>query len=258
MSLPLSKLDEPASAFPRMTILIADDHWVVRESLRQVARSLGADDDIEEASSFDEALSALERNPTISLVIIDLVMPGFRDFEGLQVLRSRFPAVPVVVISVHEDPEHVLEAIRHGVVGYIPKSYGPSEIKLALSRVMAGEVAFPRDILTRALGTAPGGERRPAARDVAPAPRDERGDIQSALAHLTRRETEVLAALGQGVSLQAISSELDISRQTVRVHLGNAMKKLNIATREAAIRFAVENTASLRRALEIDKMSGGD
>ncbi|MDD3446721.1 MAG: response regulator transcription factor [Zavarzinia sp.] len=235
-----------------MTILIADDHWVVRESLRQVARSLGADGDVEEASSFDEALGALERNPAIGLVIIDLVMPGFRDFEGLQVLRNRFPAVPVVIVSVHEDPEHVLEAIRHGVVGYIPKSYGPSEIKHALSRVMAGEVAFPRDILTRAHGSVDGGDSRRGARVMASPPPEKATDTPPGLALLTRRETEVLAALGKGVSLQAISSELDISRQTVRVHLGNAMKKLNVATREAVIRLAVENADYLSQALEAD------
>ncbi|MFA5121447.1 response regulator [Zavarzinia sp.] len=252
MSVPLSKLDEPAAAVPPMTILIADDHWVVRESLRQVARSLGANGDVEEAASFDEALSALERNPTIGLVIIDLVMPGFRDFEGLQVLRNRFPAVPVVIVSVYEDPEHVLEAIRHGVVGYIPKSYGPSEIKHALSRVMAGEVAFPRDILTRAHGPAEGADGRRGSRDQTPAPSVQATDMPPGFAQLTRRETEVLAALGKGVSLQAISSDLDISRQTVRVHLGNAMKKLNIATREAIIRLAVENADYLSRASDAD------
>lgn len=252
MSIPLPKVDEPVTATSPISVLIADDHWVVRESLRQVARSLGADDDIEEASSFDEALAVLERNSRIGLVIIDLVMPGFRDFEGLQVLRSRFPAVPVVIVSVYEDPEHVLEAIRHGVVGYIPKSYGPSEIRHALARVMAGEVAFPRDILTRAPVPTDGGERRRSALDPVPAPRDEPADGPPGLGLLTRRETEVLAALGRGQALQTISEALDISRQTVRVHLGNAMRKLGVPTREAVMRLAVENADHLARVLEAE------
>ncbi|SIT80095.1 response regulator transcription factor [Pontibaca methylaminivorans] len=243
MSSALSMEVETSGIGTPVSILIADDHWVVRESLKHVARTLRNWNEIEEASSFDEALAVLERNPTIGLVVIDLMMPGAAAFPGLQELRSRFPAIPVVVISVYEDPEHVLEAIRHGVVGYIPKSAGAAQIKQALSRVIAGEVSFPRDILARAHVT-PEAER-PDTRQPA------RVEPQADLRLLTRRETEVLAALGRGEALQDIADMLDISRQTVRVHLGNAMKKLATPTREAVIRLAVENSTQLQQALAV-------
>lgn len=258
MSSALSMEVDPFGVGTPSSILIADDHWVVRESLKHVARTLRGWQAIEEASSFDEALELLERNPTIALVVIDLMMPGAAAFAGLQELRSRFPAIPVVVVSVHEDPEHVLEAIRHGVVGYIPKSAGAAQIKQALSRVIAGEVSFPRDILARAqaaprgagddAGLAPGAPAQPAGPvSAAPSAAVPQVDLSS----LTRRETEVLAALGRGEALQAIADVLDISRQTVRVHLGNAMRKLGTPTREAVMRLAVENAARLQQALDL-------
>lgn len=216
-----------------LTILIADDHWVVRETLKQVARSLNEGFQIIEASSFDEVLATLERTPTVGLLLIDLIMPGFDEFAGLNLLRGRYPAIPVVIVSIHEDPDHVIQAIQHGVIGYIPKSASAEEIKLALTRVISGEVSFPRGIISRT---------RPASSETtAPNPRHQ----SSRIGGLTNREREILAMLGRGMGLQDIADALVISRQTVRVHLGNAMKKLAIHTREAAIGFAIQNVAAL-------------
>lgn len=222
-------MDNPAS--PSLTILIADDHWVVRESLKQVAKSLDEDFQTIEAESFHDALRALEARPDIGLVLVDLIMPGFNEFDGLKLLRSKFPNIPFVVVSIHEDPNYVLRAISHGVVGYIPKSAKADEIKTALTRIISGEVAFPRDILASVTSD-------PMAHDQ-PAP-------QGSVDDLTGRERQILACLGAGMSLPDISDDLGISRQTVRVHLGNAMKKLNIGTREAIIRFSIENLARLQ------------
>lgn len=224
---------ETANARPAaLNLLIADDHWVVRQSLKQVARGLDHDVSVLEASSFDEALAVLDRNPGIGLLLVDLIMPGFKEFEGLRLIRSRFPAIPVVIISVHEDSEYVLRAIQHGVIGYIPKSANAQEIKHALSRVLAGEVAFPRDILARTLA-----EPAPLSEDT---PADEISGTG-----LTRREAQVMVMLGGGAPVSDIADALDISRQTVRVHLGNASRKIGLKSREAAIRFAVENAAAL-------------
>lgn len=223
-----------AEPTPRIKILIVDDHWVVRESLKQVARSLGHAVVTEEADSLGETLRLLEANADIGLLLVDLVMPGVSEFDGLRQIRALHPEVPVVIVSVHEEPDFVLEAIRHGVVGYIPKSATAAEIRLALSRVVAGEVAFPREIITRA-GAAP-----PPARARAEGAAETRG-----LDALTRRESEVLLMLGRGASVSEIAAGLDISRHTVRVHLGNVMKKLDIRSREGAVRFAVENLGPL-------------
>jgi DNA-binding NarL/FixJ family response regulator len=214
-------------------IVIVDDHWVVRESLRQVATSLDVGARTLEASGFQEALDVLEQNPGVDLLLFDLVMPGFREFDALRILRKKHPSVPIVIVSIHEDPGYVLRAIQHGVVGYIPKSSSADEIKRALELVIGGGVAFPREIILRA---------RPDESIADPGP-SMLGEGR--LSSLSQRECEILVLLGRGNSVLDIAHMLEISRQTVRVHLGNAMKKLDVSTREGAIRFAVENETAL-------------
>ena len=218
MTAPLRK---PAAA---MTILIADDHWVVRESLKQVARGIDAGVDIKEAASLEEAIVILERSGPISLILIDLVMPGMKDFEGLELLRRRFPSIPVAVISIHEDPDYVRQAIQNGVIGYIPKSANAEEIRRALTRIFDGEVYFPRDLLTRSW---PGAAESATNDENDPnAPR------------LSEREDEVMKLLGGGHAVSEIAEFLGITAQTARVHLGNAMRKLGLRNRESAILYA--------------------
>lgn len=211
-----------------MKILIADDHWVVRESLKQVLRRLNKAQDILEAATFDEALSVLRGNPDVDLMLADLIMPGFEEFSGLQKLRAEFSGLPIVVVSIHEDRGHVIRAVEFGVIGYIPKSSSGPEIERAFERVLAGEVYFPRRLITQ-----PAGEPITSTAPPAAAP------ARDALETLTARECEVIALLGKGYSIQRIASELDISGHTVRVHLGNLMKKLAIADRSEAIHFAI-------------------
>lgn len=223
-----------------MKILIADDHWVVRQSLKQVMRRLRQKLEIFEAETFDETSALLLAHPDIDLVLIDLVMPGFDAFDGLHKLRTNFPDVPVVVVSVHEDVDHVLRSVEHGVIGYVPKSAGGSEIERALERVLAGEVSFPRRIIERSAGSS---LSRPVARmpaapvSVAPAPPAD--ELRDELDLLTPRERDVLGLLGRGYSVKRIAEEYELSSQTVRVHLGNAMRKLNIRDRSAAVHYAI-------------------
>ncbi|GAB5469378.1 MAG: response regulator transcription factor [Rhodospirillales bacterium] len=230
-------LEAVAGPMTAMRILIADDHWVVRESLKQVAKSLDKDNVVVEAASFNDALELLDEAPDIGLMLIDLIMPGFGEFEGLKLLRSNYPSIPIVVVSIHEDPQYVLNAIAHGVIGYIPKSASSQEIRRALVRVISGEVAFPREIIAQAVSPS-----STIATSLETEPSQE-----GPATLLTKREREILVLLGRGTDLSEIAERLSISRQTVRVHIGNAMKKLRLTTREAVIRFALENVQSLSK-----------
>ncbi|MCS0503635.1 response regulator transcription factor [Ancylobacter mangrovi] len=233
-----------------MKILIADDHWVVRQSLKQVMRRLRQKLETFEAETFDEAAALLVEHPDIDLMLIDLVMPGFDAFDGLHKLRTNFPDVPVVVVSVHEDVDHVLRSLEHGVIGYVPKSAGGSEIERALERVLAGEVSFPRRIIERSAGGTPKLAAEPAAAPATPAPppapanppaapAQAADEVRDELDLLTPRERDVLSLLGRGYSVKRIAEEFELSSQTVRVHLGNAMRKLNIRDRSAAMHYAI-------------------
>lgn len=231
---PMANTQARLAEEPSMKILIADDHWVVRESLKQVTKQLSRNFEPIEAADFNEALAILEKDRGIGLMLIDLIMPGFAEFDGLRVLRSRFPEIPIVVISIHEDPEYVLDAISHGVIGYIPKTASAEEIIRSLTRVISGEVSFPRHIIERSGVDAP----RAAGRRT-------EGDTGIDLDVLTSRERNVMALIGEGTPVSKIALKLSISPQTVRVHLGNAMRKLDLKNREEAIHFAVTNARAL-------------
>jgi DNA-binding NarL/FixJ family response regulator len=212
----------------KMRILIADDHWVVRESLKLVMKKLRQRFEPLEAATFEEAITMLRAHPDVDLMLIDLIMPGFEEFAGLQRLRETFPEVPVVVISVHEDADYVLRSISFGVVGYIPKSAGGAEIERALERVLAGEVSYPRTILER---TSNGQPRI----SVATKPLKPMAEVA-----LSNRENDVIRLLGKGLSIARIADHLKLSPHTVRVHLGNIMKKLGLKDRSEALHFAID------------------
>lgn len=208
-----------------MKVLIADDHWVVRESLKQVIQRLQKQLVVFEAATFDEAITALRAHPDMDLLLVDLIMPGFDEFTGLHRLRTEFPEVPIVVVSVHEDVEHVIKSVEQGVIGYIPKSASGAEIERAFERVLAGEVSFPRRIIKQSSNGAP--------RATPEAAGEPSVDL------LTNREREVLSLLGKGYSVKRIAGDLSLTSHTVRVHLGNMMKKLGLEDRSATIHYAV-------------------
>jgi len=218
-----------------MKILIADDHWIVRETLKHITRQVSRKFEPLEASDFAEAQAILEAEPDIGLMLIDLIMPGFNEFEGLEKLRAFYPEVPVVVVSVHEEVDYVLKSIAHGVVGYIPKSAKPEEITKALTLVLSGEVSFPRRIIEGSHGT------NSLVREPSTLSSDQ---ADNGLEGLSKRERDVLETLGQGLSITSSAGKLEISPQTVRVHLGNAMKKLRMNDRSEAIHFAITHFGS--------------
>lgn len=217
-----------------MKVMIADDHWIVRESLKQVIRRLNGVHNTLEAGTFDDAVELLRAHPDVDLVLADLIMPGFNDFDGIERLRREFPQVPIAIVSVHEDRTHVLRAVSNGVIGYIPKSASGQEIERAFERLLAGEVYFPRRLIERSGGEA---IQYPS---MAPEPSDD------SLGNLTKREREVIELLGKGFSVQRIATQLNLNSHTVRVHLGNMMRKMGLPDRSAMIHFAVSNANAAR------------
>ncbi|CAO4186275.1 Two-component regulatory system response regulator RcsB [Methylorubrum extorquens] len=205
-----------------MRVVVADDHWIVRETLKQVLRSVQSDIDVIEAATFTEVETHLRARDDIGLLLIDLVMPGIRGDGEIEHLRRRHPDVPIVIISVHEDRERIMRAIQLGAVGYIPKSAKPEEIVTALSLVLSGQVSFPRRILE-------GGPMQPAPGAA----------LAVEKAALTRREVEVVALLGGGRSIARIAGDLGLSPHTVRVHVTRIMKKLGVEDRSALMHYAV-------------------
>ncbi|GAB5471140.1 MAG: response regulator transcription factor [Rhodospirillales bacterium] len=222
-----------------MKILIADDHWLVRDSIKHVLERVKGEFEPFDATTFEEAITILEANPGIALMVIDLIMPGFDEFAGLAKLKRSFPNIPIIVLSVHEDRDYVMKSIAHGVVGYIPKSTSGTDMVRAFSHVLEGDVSFPRHVLTQ-VSPAPAQETE-ATPPQQPRRRAVAGDAGALeIDTLTPRERDVLKLLGQGLSDSKIAGAMNISPNTVRVHVRKIMLKLGLADRAETIHYAVK------------------
>lgn len=202
-------------------ILIADDHPMVRDALRSAVSYACQADHILEAGSLDEASRLLDGNDDVDLVLLDLNMPGMNGLAGVVSLRTQFPAAPVVVVSAHEDPKLMREAIRCGVSGFIPKSTPRSGIAAALRHVMEGGVYLPPDC-----------EEESVEEDT------EAAEIARRLASLTPQQLRVLELLGTGKLNKEIAFELTIAETTVKAHVSAILQKLKVYSRTQAVVFA--------------------
>lgn len=205
-------------------VLLADDHSVVREGLRHV---LAGDPELAvvgEAGTGPEAMAmAAAERPDV--VLLDLTMPGAGGLEVLRHVRATLPEIRVLILSVHDDQEYVLESVRAGAHGYLRKDSSPAEIRQAIRAVHAGDAYFSPPVarhLTSALRDAP----------TAVPPE---GDITA----LTAREREVLVRVVRGLTNRETASELGISVRTVEAHRDSLMRKLRIHTVAGLTRFAI-------------------
>lgn len=205
-------------------VLLADDHSVVREGLRHVLAGDPALAVVGEAGTGPDAmaLAAAERP---DVVLLDLTMPGAGGLEVLRHLRATLPEIRVLILSVHDDPEYVLESVRAGAHGYLRKDSSPSEIREAIRAVHAGDAYFSPPV-ARHLTT--------ALRDATPALSPE-----SDIGVLTSREREVLVRIARGLTNRETASELGISVRTVEAHRDSLMRKLRIHTVAGLTRFAI-------------------
>jgi len=204
-------------------VLIADDHGVVRAGLRAL---LIAEPDLQvigEAADGEEAVRlAVRRQPDV--VVMDISMPGPDGIEATRALAEQAPGVGVLLLTVHEDPALLREALRAGAAGYVIKRAVESELINAIRAAAAGDL-YVHPSMTRSLL----GEKGPA-----PANR-------GALALLTRREIEVLRLIAEGHTNTQIADLLCISPRTVETHRANVRSKLHLDSRAELVRFATRN-----------------
>ena len=211
-----------------LTVLVVDDHSVVREGLRRVLEegSGGSLRVVAEAANGAEAVErAIRDKPDV--VLLDLTMPG-PGGSGLAVvrtLRDRAPEVRVLILSVHDDREYVLESVRAGAHGYLRKDSSPAEIRQAIHAVCAGDSFFSP----------------PVARHLAAAVQGETPRPAGSLAALTARERDVLIGVARGRTNRETAAELGISVRTVETHRDSLMRKLGIHTVAELTRFALEH-----------------
>ncbi|MEO5373179.1 MAG: response regulator transcription factor [Alphaproteobacteria bacterium] len=208
-----------------MKILIADDHGLFREGLRLVLQQLDSNLQVVEASDFHQAVAAATsgENLDLSLVLLDLSMPGMPWQEALAALRANTPDLPVVILSATDDRPLVMQAVKLGASGFIPKSSNSRVMLGALQLVLSGGVYLPPALVEQS----PSGQSH-HSRGEAMADGTE-GAI------LTPRQREVLALVGEGKSNKEVARLLELSEGTVKLHVTAILKALNVNNRTRAV-----------------------
>ena len=199
--------------------LIVDDHPLFLEALQLAIQSAYPNAEIFEATSIAEAKTAITSNATFDLVLLDLSLPGVRGFDGLIELRSLHPKLPIVIVSALEDPRIIHEAMTCGAAGVIAKSSRKTELASAIRDVMAGSIALPAGY-------------RPPASDPSSA---QAADMLRRFATLTPQQRRVLQMLRQGKLNKQIAHDLDVGETTIKAHVSEILRKLQVATRTQAV-----------------------
>jgi len=199
--------------------LIVDDHPLFREALQLAIQSAYPEAEIVEASSIMAAQAALASEQPFDLLLLDLTMPGTKGFDGLIELRAARPKQPILVVSAHEDPRIIHEAMTCGAAGYISKSVRKRDLADAIQDVMAGLVVLPKGYVQPTAGAAP-------SRDA---------DLAARVSSLTRQQLRVLQMVRQGMLNKQIAHELGVGETTIKAHVSEIMRKLNVVSRTQAV-----------------------
>ena len=205
----------------RVSVLIVDDHPVVRQGLRTF---LELQDDLEvvgEAGDGAEALAEAERLAP-DVVLMDLAMPDTDGVTAIRVLRERVPDARAIALTSFSDDERVFGAVRAGAAGYLLKDTDPAELVAGIRAVAAGQGQLSPAVAARLLEELAGG-----------APKED--------PDLTPREREVLTLIARGRSNKRIALELGVAEKTVKTHVGHVLAKLGVTDRTQAALWAVRH-----------------
>jgi DNA-binding NarL/FixJ family response regulator len=211
--------DRQGGELPRL--LVVDDHAMVREGLQQLLRKLGPDVVQYEAQDAASALLLLETESEFDLVLLDIMLPGINGLSLLGILRKRFPALPVVVLSALDDIDVVRRAIRLGAAGYVTKSDSGEALLAAIRKVLDGEIHLPPHLHDKVCATEAGGP--------------DRGRTQPDPHGLTEGQRRVAELLREGKANREIANLLGLTEGTVKVHVSRILRKLGVASRAEAI-----------------------
>lgn len=210
-----------------MKILVVDDHPLVRDAMANLLAAVAPSMTILEATDCPTALEIARAQPDIDLVVLDLNLPGTRGFEALDQFRREQPAMPLVILSTLHDRQTVLQAIKRGAMGFIPKVAAKDVIVNATRLVLGGGVYLPPEAIVEE-------ERR--GNEVP----DASGPRSLADLGLTARQGQVLALIMRGRSNKEICRTLGLAERTVKVHVTAVLTALRVSSRTQAVIAATQ------------------
>lgn len=201
-------------------LLVVEDHTLVREGLVAALRRLRRGVEVLQARDAESAMRSLEDDAEVDLVLLDLMLPGMDGFTFLGVLRKRYPALPVVVVSALGDGATIRRVARLGASGFVHKSSSSEELLDGVRAVLDGSVHFP--------------EPTPVLASVAPVRPAHDRDVAQQFG-LTTAQTRVLGLMSSGKSNREIGDLLGLTEGTVKIHLSAIYRALNVSSRAQAM-----------------------
>ena len=207
-----------------VTVLLADDHPIVRQGLRHL---LEAEPDLKIVGEAEDGLQAVQLAEKFkpNVLILDIMMPGLNGLEVLRQVKDRSPATCSIVLSMQSADVYVVEALKSGALGYVLKETGPSELANAVQQVIAGKRYLSPRLSERLI-------------DVLLQTKEDL--TRDPYETLTNREREILQMAAEGLTTSAIAKRLSISPRTAELHRGRMMDKLGLNNQTELVRYALK------------------
>ena len=203
-------------------IVIADDHAIVREGLKRIVGSAPDMEVMAEAADGADVMQRV-RELDFDVLVLDLSMPGRSGMELIKLAKAERPKLRILVLSMHQELQYAVRAIKSGASGYLTKESAPALLVQAIHKVAGGGAFISADVAEQlALGAMPGGQARPHE-------------------SLSDREFEVFKLLAAGVSVTEIAAKLSVSVKTVSTHKANLMHKMGLGNQTELIRYAIKH-----------------
>lgn len=201
-------------------IVVADDHTIVREGLKGLLAAAGDLEVVGEASDGNQVMERV-RALDFDLLLLDMSMPGRSGIELIRQVRSERPRLRILILSMHEESQYAVRAIRAGAAGYLTKESASKQLVEAIRKVAAGGAFISAEIAQQlALGAMP----------------DAQGPPHTALSD---REFQIFRMIADGLSVSDMAGRLNLSVKTVSTHKANILRKMNMSTQAELIRYAL-------------------
>jgi DNA-binding NarL/FixJ family response regulator len=203
-------------------LVIADDHAIVREGLKRIVAGAEGMNIVAEAADGTEVMQRV-RELEFDVLVLDLSMPGRSGMELIKLVRSEKPKLRILVLSMHQELQYAVRAIKSGASGYLTKESAPGELEQAIRKIAGGGAYVTAEVAEQlALGAMPGSESQPHE-------------------SLSDREFEVFRLLAAGVSVTDIGTRLKLSVKTVSTHKANLMQKMGLHNASDLVRYAIKH-----------------
>ncbi len=205
-----------------LKLLVVEDHGLVREGLIRLLALVEEGTQVFESEDFESALTLLDNEGEFDLVLLDLALPGIDGFAGLDILRRRYPAMPVAVVSAFDDLPTITRVLNLGASGFIPKAFSGEALLSAVREILAGNIFRP---------AGQPGARLDDATPVVPS----KVSVRPEEVGLTDRQSQVLALMVRGLSNRDIAEQLQLSEGTVKIHVTAIFRALDVNSRTQAL-----------------------